>query len=181
MLFPEDIEGTLVIQAIRGEGGKLLNSDGERFMKNYDSKRMELSTKDKVAVANYIEIIEGKGIKNGGVFLDISHKSKEYIIQKLPNIYRQFLDFQMLDISKLLIEVAPTAHYSMGRVLVEPNNLSTCIDGLFAAGEVAGGLYGANRLGGNSLAEILIFGKRAGIASMKYSRSLKNNLDRKKS
>ena len=176
MLSPKDIEGTLVTEAVRGEGGKLFNNRGERFMKNYDSKRMELSTRDKVAVANYTEIMEGRGTKNGGVFLDISHKSKDYIIEKLPTIYRQFLDFQSLDISESPMEVAPTAHYSMGGILVEPNNLSTCVDGLFAAGEVAGGLHGANRLGGNSLAEILIFGKRAGIASVKYSRLLKKQI-----
>jgi len=172
MLFPEEIEGTLVTEAVRGEGGKLFNNKGERFMINYDSKRMELSTRDKVAVANYKEIIEGRGTKNGGVFLDISHKSKDFILEKLPSIYRQFLESQMLDISKSPMEVAPTAHYSMGGILVNPNNLSTSIKGLFAAGEVAGGLHGANRLGGNSLAEILIFGKRAGIASVNYSKKL---------
>ncbi len=172
MLFPEEIEGTLVTEAVRGEGGKLFNNKGERFMINYDNERMELSTRDKVAIANYKEIIEGRGTKKGGVLLDISHKSKEFIIEKLPSIYRQFLEAQMLDISKSPMEVAPTAHYSMGGILVNPNNLSTSIEGLFAAGEVAGGLHGANRLGGNSLAEILIFGKRAGLASVNYSRKL---------
>ena len=172
MLFPEEIEGTLVTEAVRGEGGKLFNNKGERFMVNYDSERMELSTRDRVAVANYKEIIEGRGSKNGGVFLDISHKSKEFIIDKLPSIYRQFLEHQMLDISKSPMEVAPTAHYSMGGILVNPQNLSTSIEGLFAAGEAAGGLHGANRLGGNSLAEILIFGKRAGLASIEHSRKL---------
>ena len=149
MVLPEEIEGTLVTEAVRGEGGKLINNKGERFMKNYDPERMELSTRDRVAIANYKEIIEGRGTKNGAVFLDISHKSKEFIIEKLPNIYRQFLEAQMLDISKLLMEVAPTAHYSMGGILVNPEDLSTSVNGLFAAGEVAGGLHGANRLGGN--------------------------------
>ena len=176
MLLPEDSEGTLVTEAVRGEGGKLINNKGERFMKNYDPKRMELSTRDKVAIANYTEIIEGRGTKNGGVFLDISHKSKEFIVEKLPNIYRQFLEAQMLDISKFPMEVAPTAHYSMGGILVNPENLSTSVEGLYAAGEVAGGLHGANRLGGNSLAEIIIFGKRAGIASAKYSKKLGRQL-----
>ncbi len=180
MLYPKDMEGTLVTEAVRGEGGKLFNNRGERFMKDYDSKRMELSTRDKVAIANYTEIMEGRGTKNGGVFLDISHKSKDYIIDKLPNIYQQFLDFQNLDITKSPMEVAPTAHYSMGGILVDPYNLSTCVDGLFAAGEVAGGLHGANRLGGNSLAEILIFGKRAGIASVEYSRLLKKRISSNK-
>ena len=176
MLFPEDIEGTLVTEAVRGEGGKLINNNGERFMTRYDPERMELSTRDKVAIANYTEIIEGRGTKNGGVFLDISHKSKEFIIEKIPNIYKQFLDLQMLDISKKPMEVAPTAHYSMGGLLVNPEDLSTSVNGLFAAGEVSGGLHGANRLGGNSLAEIIIFGKRAGIASVNYSRNLKQQV-----
>jgi len=181
MVLPEEIEGTLVTEAVRGEGGKLINNKGERFMKNYDPKRMELSTRDKVAIANYTEIIEGRGTKNGGVLLDISHKPKEFIIEKLPSIYRQFLQTQMLDISKEPMEVAPTAHYSMGGILVNPENLSTSVEGLFAAGEVAGGLHGANRLGGNSLAEIIIFGKRAGIASTKYSRKINQQLRSNKS
>ena len=172
MLLPEDIAGTLVTEAVRGEGGKLLNKNGERFMVNYDKERMELSTRDRVAIANYTEISEGRGTINGGVYLDISHKSKEFIIKKLPSIYRQFLNTQMLDISKEPMEVAPTAHYSMGGIHVDPEKHSTKIIGLFAAGEVSGGLHGANRLGGNSLAEILIFGKKAGHASVEYSRNL---------
>ena len=181
MLFPEEIAGTLVTEAVRGEGGKLFNNKGERFMINYDSERMELSTRDRVALANYKEIIEGRGTKNGGVFLDITHKSREFIIEKLPSIYRQFLETQMLDISKSPMEVAPTAHYSMGGILVDPNNLATSVEGLFAAGEVAGGLHGANRLGGNSLAEILIFGRRAGMASADYSKKLNQQVRSNKS
>lgn len=138
-------------------------------MINYDEERMELSSRDRVAVANYTEIIEGRGTPNGGVFLDISHKDKEFIISKLPKIYKQFLDYQMLDISKEPMEVAPTAHYSMGGILVNPKDHSTKVKGLYAAGEVAGGLHGANRLGGNSLAEILVFGKITGENASKFS------------
>ena len=176
MVLPEEIEGTLVTEAVRGEGGKLINNIGERFMEKYDPQRMELSTRDIVAIANYTEIIEGRGTKNGGVYLDISHKNKEFIVEKLPSIYRQFLESQMLDISKSPMEVAPTAHYSMGGILVNPEDLSTSVEGLFAAGEVAGGLHGANRLGGNSLAEIIIFGKRAGASSTKYSQKINQQL-----
>ena len=105
-------------------------------------------------------------------YLDISHKDKELILKKIPNIYRQFMESQMLDISKEPMEVAPTAHYSMGGVEINASDHSTAIKGLFAAGEVAGGLHGANRLGGNSLAEILVFGKRTGLASAIYSKEL---------
>ena len=172
MLLPEDIAGTLVTEAVRGEGGILLNGKGERFMVNYDKERMELSTRDRIAIANYKEIIEGRSTPNGGVYLDISHRGKDFIIDKIPKIYRQFIESQMLDISKAPMEVAPTAHYSMGGIFVKAKDHSTNVRGLYAAGEVAGGLHGANRLGGNSLAEILVFGKIAGKAATKYSKSL---------
>ena len=172
MVITEEMAGTLVTEAVRGEGGRLINGNGERFMENYDPERMELSTRDKVAMANYTEIIEGRGTPNNGVYLDISHKSKDLIIEKLPRMYRQFLDTLMIDISKKSMEVSPTAHYSMGGVIVDSDTHKTNIEGLYAAGEVAGGLHGANRLGGNSLAEILIFGRRAGRSASERSKNI---------
>ena len=172
MVIPEEMAGTLVTEAVRGEGGRLINGNGERFMENYDPERMELSARDKVAMANYTEIIEGRGTPNNGVYLDISHKSKDLIIEKLPRMYRQFLDILMIDISKKPMEVAPTAHYSMGGVIVDSDTHKTNIEGLYASGEVASGLHGANRLGGNSLAEILIFGRRAGRSASDRSKNI---------
>ena len=176
MVTPEDWAGTLVTEAVRGEGGTLLNRDGERFMQRYDPKRMELSTRDRVALAVYTEIIEGRGTANGGVYLDISHRDKNFILQKLPRMYRQFLEAQMLDISLYPMEVAPTAHYSMGGVVVDPEDTSTATTGLFAAGEVTSGLHGANRLGGNSLAETVVFGRRAGESAAAYSNALASQI-----
>ena len=171
MVAPEEAAGTLVTEAVRGEGGHLTNALGERFMARYDPERMELSARDRVALANYTEIAEGRGGPNGGVFLDITHLGKDAILEKLPRMYRQFLEYQMLDISQQPMEVAPTAHYSMGGVVVDPQTHATDVAGLYAAGEVTAGLHGANRLGGNSLAETVVFGRRAGEAAARYSAS----------
>ena len=172
MVVPETMAGTLVTEAVRGEGGHLRNALGERFMERYDAERMELSTRDRVALANYTEIAEGRGTSSGGVLLDISHRDKDYILERLPRMYRQFLDALLLDISEAPMEVAPTAHYSMGGVVVEPQSHWTGVEGLYAAGEVTTGLHGANRLGGNSLVETLLFGRRAGEAAAEHSGSL---------
>jgi succinate dehydrogenase / fumarate reductase, flavoprotein subunit len=172
MVAPENIAGTLVTEAVRGEGGRLYNALGERFMERYDAERLELSTRDRVALANYTEIVEGRAGPNGGVFLDISHRSKDDILEKLPRMYRQFLEYQMLDISQSPMEVAPTVHYSMGGVVVEPETHATRIVGLYAAGEVTSGMHGANRLGGNSLAETIVFGRRAGEAAARYAQEI---------
>ncbi len=176
MVTPEEMAGTLVTEAVRAEGGRLYNSLGERFMQRYDPQRMELSARDRVALANYTEIVEGRAGPNGGVFLDISHRGKDYILLQLPRMYRQFMESQMLDISRQPMEVAPSAHYSMGGVVVEPETHATSVEGLYAAGEVTSGLHGANRLGGNSLVETLVFGRRAGEAAAARSHALQVQL-----
>jgi succinate dehydrogenase / fumarate reductase flavoprotein subunit len=172
MVFPEESAGTLVTEAVRGEGGVLRNAGGERFMERYDPERLELSTRDRVALANYTEISEGRGTGNGGVLLDVSHLDRDLILRRLPRMYRQFVDLAMLDITTTPMEVAPTAHYSMGGILVDAETHATDVEGLYAVGECATGVHGANRLGGNSLAECVVFGRIVGREAARWSAAL---------
>jgi succinate dehydrogenase / fumarate reductase flavoprotein subunit len=195
MVWPPGVRGLLVTEAVRGEGGILRNKDGERFMWKYlpDDRRHEyaatddearrwvealtagqrtdarqppeLSTRDNVARAIYTEVREGRGTPHGGVYLDISYLPADRVRRKLPSMYEQFKELADVDITTGPMEVGPTTHYVMGGVRVEAETGATTREGLFAAGEVAGGMHGANRLGGNSLSDLLVFGRRAGAAA----------------
>ena len=172
MVWPEKALGTLATEAIRGEGGILLNSKGERYMKNYYPERMELGPRDVVARATFNEIVAGRGTPHGGVWLDVTHLSKEKIMDRLPTMYEQFKNIDGIDISKEKMEVGPTAHYSMGGVVVDMN-CRTKIRGLFAVGEVISQIHGANRLGGNSLLDTVVFGKIAGAEAARFANEVR--------
>lgn len=171
MIWPENALGTLATEAIRGEGGILLNSKNERFMKKYYPERMELGPRDVVARAIYNEIAEGRGTVHKGVWLDVTHLPLKKILDRLPTMYKQFKDIAGVDISREKMEVGPTAHYSMGGLSVDIN-CKTKVEGLFAAGEVISQIHGANRLGGNSLLDTLVFGKIAGREASIFAKQL---------
>jgi succinate dehydrogenase / fumarate reductase flavoprotein subunit len=196
MIWPEGMRGILVTEGVRGDGGVLKNGNGDRFMFNHvpeffraetaetpeeaarwvDDKKNnrrppELLPRDVVARAIYKEVQEGRGSEHGGVYLDISHKGEEYIKKKLPSMYDQFLNLGDVDITKKPMEVYPTVHYAMGGVNATAEDCATNLEGLYVAGEVACGLHGANRLGGNSLTDLLVFGKRAGEAAGNFAKN----------
>ncbi|HEY3247317.1 MAG TPA: fumarate reductase/succinate dehydrogenase flavoprotein subunit [bacterium] len=194
MVWPPGARGILVTEGVRGDGGVLRNADGTRFMFNYipeffnaetadteaeadgwytdkhNRRPPELLPRDEVTRAIYAEVKAGRGSPHGGVLLDIAtRRSAEYIRKRLPSMYHQFMELAGVDITREPMEVYPTCHYSMGGIRVDPETQAATVPGLFAAGEIAAGLHGANRLGGNSLTDILVFGRRAGLYAAKYA------------
>jgi succinate dehydrogenase / fumarate reductase flavoprotein subunit len=198
MVWPISVRGLLVTESVRGDGGVLKNSEGKRYMFNYvpdvfraqyaeteeeadrwyddpDHNRRppELLPRDEVARANNAEVKAGRGSPHGGVFLDIaSRRPAEEILRRLPSMYHQFKELADVDITKEPMEVGPAQHYVMGGVEVDPDTAASIVPGLFAAGEVSGGMHGSNRLGGNSLSDLLVFGRRAGLGAVEYLDSL---------
>jgi succinate dehydrogenase / fumarate reductase, flavoprotein subunit len=198
MVWPPSVAGLLVTESVRGDGGVLRNTEGKRFMFNYvpdvfraqyaeteeeadrwyndqanNRRPPELLPRDEVARSINSEIKAGRGTEHGGVFLDVASRlPADVILKKLPSMHHQFLELAGVDITKEPMEIGPTCHYVMGGVEVDPDTASAAVPGLFAAGEVSGGMHGSNRLGGNSLSDLLVFGKRAGDGAADYLESL---------
>ena len=178
MAYPPSSRGVLVTEKVRAHGGILRNKNGERFMKRYYQKEMELAKRDEVSRSIYQEVAEGRGTKHNAVYLYVNHWPKEKILEQIPDVYEQYKNVGV-DISKEPMEIYPSMHHVMGGVKIDEWG-KTNIHGLFAAGEVAGGIHGANRLGGNSVAEGQVFGRRAGMAAIKYMKSVRYQTPSKK-